>query len=297
MTTPTPVLRPRYQVPPPPVVPAKRFSLLSAAQVVDEGGTLWQEGVEYYSDACNLETGFVDGWCPPVPVDEHGNELEKAIESFSPVKVTADPFTITSGIACQSPVFAAIDQARRLLERGEDLQVERQFWRQQMCRTDVHLVGKDKVLGLDDLIALIESHAAAHYAGQLFIHVPVRALVYLKQYRTSDQYGPLWRTGYGSVIVPGAGYVGLGGPNTAGPGEPCKPEPPPGDDDPWFWVLATGQVQIRRSDTFAHEAFDTKKNRRGAIAERTYVISADCYAAAGKADPCGCTPTSSGGSS
>lgn len=275
MSTPPPY-RPRYQVaPPPPTV--RRYTLLSAAQVLDEPGDLWQEGVEYTTDSCNTKTGYVDGWCPD-------GDFDKDVDSYAPALVTADPFTITSGIVCQSPVFAALDKSRTVLALGEDIQVEQRFWAQQMARPDLRVLTKDKPMALDDAIGLIEQDAALRYAGQLYLHIPVKGLDWMRRQYIAAASSALWRTNYGSLVVPGSGYA-----DGTGPGGTPAP------DGTW-WVLATGQVQVRRSEVFAHEAFDYKVNKRGGMAERTYVITGDCYAAAALVAPCGCseTPTDGG---
>ncbi|MFC1418728.1 hypothetical protein [Streptacidiphilus cavernicola] len=283
MTTFTPYYRPRYQVPPPPLV-ARRYTLLSAAQIVPgEDGSLWEQGVEYWTTACDMATGFVDGWCAPKDESGEPTEWDKDIRSFDPQVVTGDPFTVNSGIACQSPVFNAVQAAEALLEQSEFLQVEQQFWLQQMARADLLDLGDGGVFGLDDALGVLEAEAAVRYAGQLFIHVPVHALAMLLRLRLAERAGTQFTTPSGSVLVPGAGYK-----DALGPGG----ERPPSTG---YWVLATGQVQIRRSPVFTNSAFDVKKNRQGAIAERTYVITADCFAAAIRVDPCKCTPTTSDG--
>ena len=284
MPTLTP-FRPRYQVvPPPPTV--RRHTLLSAAQIVPgEDGSLWEQGVEYWTTACDLETGYVDGWCAPADEDGTPGEWDKDIRSYSPVRVGADPFTIYSGIACSSPVFNAVQAAERILAQGEDCQVEQRFWHQQMSRQDLLDLGEGGLYGLDDAFELIEAEAATRYAGQLYLHVPIYALSRLLLLRLVDRVGPSFQTPYGSIVVPGCGYKDAKGP---------KGEDPPTTG---FWMLATGQVQVRRSEVFTNSAFDAKKNRQGAIAERTYVIIADCFAAAIKVDPCLCTPTSDDGPS
>lgn len=272
--------RPRYPVNPPLYTPYRRYGLLACAPIVPgEDGARWEQGVEYWSDSCDLTTGYVDGWCAP-----EGEEWDKEIHSFDPTRVIGDPFTVTSGLACNSPVFPAADRARELLARGEDLQAEAQFWRQQMARDDLTDLGTDgAVLALDDAIAVIEAEAARRYAGQLFIHVPVHAISRLLYYRLADTSGPCLRTAYGSAVIAGAGYTDRPGPDS---------EDPPANG---FWILATGQVQIRRSDVFTQPVFDPKKNRMAAIAERTYVITGDCFAAAVKSSPCACTPTADTG--
>lgn len=279
MTTPTGFV-PRTPVPPPVVTP-RRYTLLGAIpEVPGDGEGRWERGVEYYSLNCNLTTSYIDGWCPPIGDDGDVDDWDKPIDRFDPFPVRGAPFTVVSGVDCTSPVFPSQDEAEAALKRGEDVQVETRFWAQQMQRPDTAVVRPGDVLGLDDAIGYLEEEAAVRYAGQLFIHVPVRALVHLDRLRIVAPDRNVLRTRYGSIVIPAAGYrAGLG------------PEGAPPPDGGW-WLLATGQPVYRRSEVFSHEAFDVKTNRRGAVAERTYVITADCAALAVQAAPCSACPQS-----
>jgi hypothetical protein len=277
MSTPT-VFVPRTPVPAPTVAPPRYTLLGSIPQApVDREGH-WERGVEYYSNNCNRETGYVDGWCPPLDGEGNPTEWDKPVDVFNPTRVEGAPFTITSGVECQNPVFPSQAEAEAALARGEDLQVEQRFWAQQMARADLVTLQPGNVVGLDDAIGYLEEEAAIRYTGQIYIHVPLRAFVHLTTLQLVDTRDRVPRTPYGSVIVPAGGYRGQTGPGGAAP-------PATG-----WWLLATGQPVYRRTPVFAHEAFDPKTNRKGSIAERTYVLTADCLALAIQADPCGCTP-------
>lgn len=274
----TPVYIPRTPVAAPVVTP-RRYTLLGS--IPEERGDRdgrWERGVEYWSTNCNLRTGFVDGWCPPTGDDGQVEDWDKEVVRFDPKRVEGAPFTITSGMDCQSPVFPASEQAEAALARGENLQVEQRFWAQQMARTDIVELQPGKIAGLDDAIGYLEEEAGVRYSGQIFIHIPVRALTHMASLQILTVDRNVLRTPYGSIVIPAAGYKDQTGP--AG-----KPKPATG-----WWVLATGQPVYRRSPVFTHEAFDVKTNTRGAMAERTYVLTADCLAMAIQADPCGCTP-------
>ncbi|MEU0770642.1 hypothetical protein [Streptomyces albogriseolus] len=278
MTTPARYM-PRTQVAAPVVAP-RRYTLIgSIPEVPGDADGRWERGVEYWSEACNLKTGYVDGWCPPEDGAGDPTDWDIPIGPYEPVRVEAPPFTITSGIDCRSPVFPSQEKAEQALARGEDLQVERRFWAQQMDREDLVELQSGTTLALDQAIGVLEGEASQRYSGLIYLHLPVQALVFLREHALVERDGNLWRTAYGSVVVPGSGYVGGLGPAGA---------VPPADG---WWALATGQPVMRRSPVFAQEAFDHRTNRRGAIAERTYVISADCLALAVRTAPCGCTPT------
>ncbi|MFJ4960252.1 hypothetical protein [Streptomyces sp. NPDC088739] len=278
MTTPS-VFVPRTPVPPPPPAPP-RYTLLGAiSQGTTDREGHWQRGVEYYSTSCNRSTGYVDGWCPPVDDDGNPTDWDKPVEAFNPSRVEGVPFTITSGVECHSPVFAAQTEAEAALARGEDLQVEQRFWAHQMQRPDLVEIQPGVAVGLDEAIGYLEEEAAVRYTGQIYIHVPIRAVSLLGALRLVSPDRNVLRTTYGSVVVPGAGYK-----DQTGPGGKAKPAS-------GWWFLATGQPVYRRSEVFAHEAFEPRSNRRGSIAERTYVITGDCVALAIQAAPCVCTPT------
>lgn len=280
MTTPPTTFVPRTPVPAPVVTP-RRYTLLgSIPEAAGDADGRWERGVDYWSSNCNQRTGLVDGWCPPT--DEEGNpeDWDKPIDGYAPTRVEGVPFTVTSGVDCQSPVFQATTEAEAALARGEDLQVEQKFWATQMARPDLVELAPGTVLGIDDAIALLEEEAAVRYAGQIFIHVPVRALAHLASRDLVSPDRNVLRTAYGSIVIPAAGYK-----DGRGPADKAPPA------NGW-WVLATGQPVYRRSEVFAHEAFDVKANRRGAIAERTYVFTADCLALALQSGRCrGCDTT------
>ncbi|MFJ9719877.1 hypothetical protein ACIRPQ_28795 [Streptomyces sp. NPDC101213] len=267
MTTPAPYV-PRHQVAAPVVAP-RRYTLIgSIPEVPGDPDGRWERGIEYWSDACNLKTGYVDGWCPPDNPDGTPGDWDKPIDPYDPARVEAAPFTITSGIDCRSPVFPSQEAAEAALARGEDLMVEQRFWAQQMARDDLTVLQPGTTVALADAIAALEAEGALHYQGLIYLHVPVQVLTHLRARQLIERDGNLWRTTYGSVVVPGSGYIGRNG--------PAEQAPPAGG----WWLLATGQPVMRRTPVFAHEAFDYSTNRRGAIAERTYVISADCLALA-----------------
>ncbi|MFI7278520.1 hypothetical protein [Streptomyces sp. NPDC049879] len=278
MTTPPTVFVPRTPVQAPVVTP-RRYTLLgSIPEAPGDADGRWERGVDYWSSNCNLRTGYVDGWCPPTNEAGEVEDWDKEVQRFDPTRVEGAPFTITSGVDCQSPVFPAPAEAEAALARGEDLQVEQRFWAMQMAREDLVELHPGDVVGLDDAIGYLEEEAAVRYAGQVFIHVPIRALVHLAQLQIVTVDRNVLRTPYGSIVIPAAGYKDQTGP--AGAAAPAN----------GWWLLATGQPVYRRSEVFSHEAFDVKTNRRGAIAERTYVITADCLAMAIQAAPCPCTP-------
>lgn len=241
---------PRFEVSAPPVA-ARPFGLFSVAA---EGATLedsgvFERGAAYWSTACDLTTGSLDGWCP---------SGEKEMEPFAPVRVEGSPFVITSGVFCYAPTFDAETAARAQLARGEQYRAENIFWEQQTTRLDLAELGQQSTAAC--ALGVLEAHAARHYGGSPVLHVPVRYMPVLVAARLVQRDGDRMVTPWGTRVVVGAGYPG-------------------GSDATELTLLITGELGMWRSDVIANADFDVRTNERMAIAERLYVLTADCLAA------------------
>lgn len=241
---------PRFEVAAPPVTP-RPFGLLSLAA---EGATpgdpgVFERGVTYWSTACDLTTGSLEGWCP---------SGEKEMEPYSPVRVDGAPFIVTSGVFCYAPTFDAEDAARAQLARGEQYRTENHFWFQQTTRPDLVDLGGQPSAAC--ALGVLEAHAAGHYGGAPVLHVPVRLMPTLVAEQLVVRSGDLMLTPWGTRVVVGAGYPG-------------------GPDAVEVDLLITGEVGLWRTEVIANADFDPRTNQRLAIAERLYVLTADCLAA------------------
>lgn len=241
---------PRFEVSAPPVAP-RPFGLLSVAAegATPEASGVFERGVTYWSTACDLTTGSLDGWCP---------SGEKDVDPYAPVRVEGSPFVITSGVFCYAPTFDAESAARAQLGRGEQYRAEAIFWEQQATRLDVVELGKQPEAAC--ALGVLEAHAAGHYGGSPVLHVPVRYMPVLVAARLVERDGDRMVTPWGTRVVVGAGY----------PGAP---------DDAELTLLITGELGMWRSDVVTNADFDVRTNERLAIAERLYVLTADCLAA------------------
>jgi hypothetical protein len=250
MSTPPEVLR--YPVAPPPTTP-RPFGLLSVATDGEgspaAGPAPWERGVDYYSPNCNNTTGSLEGFCP-VP-----DETEKELTPFDPVRVEGAPFTVTSGTICLAPNFDAEGEARAQLARGEEYRVEDVFFNAQLARPDVEDLGV--ATDVSYAVGALEAYAAEHYGAQPVLHVPTVILPSMFRDNLVVRDGNRIVTGWGTPVVVGAGY----------------PQSVPAT------LLITGQVTLWRSEVFVNSDFNVRKNERLAIAERTYVVTADCLAA------------------
>lgn len=243
---------PRYEVSAPPVAP-RPFGLLSVA--VEGAGSPaagpspWERGVDYYSPLCDSRTGSLEGFCP------ESDETEKELTPFAPVRVEGGPFTVTSGTICTAPTFDAENEAEAQLNRGEAFRVEDRFFRHKADSTEMVDLGEapDVVCA----IGALEAYAARHYGGRPILHVPVILMPMLFRDQLARVDGDRLVTQWGTPIAVGAGYP--------------QDTPTP--------ILITGVVTMWRTEVFVNSDFNVRRNQRLAIAERTYVLTADCLAA------------------
>lgn len=263
MSTPVPG---RVEVDAPPIEPYT-YGLLSVAQVVTSDGRWQMGGVEYETDAC-AQGGRVEGSCP-VPVAGGGTSHDKPLAEGLTWVEGGGPFTVYTRAECNPVGFAAAqDRALRRLRIIEAREVERAFSLQLAGETPRLPLGSTAVPLLTALGAL-EHDAALHYAGQPTLHAPRWTQPHFTTAQLVSQQGPVLRTELESRIAFGGGYYD-------NPAAPADPAPAAGQ----FWLYVTGTVVARRSQPFAHEAFEPPTNSLVAIAERTYALDHDCYVAA-----------------
>jgi len=265
MSTPTPFMGARTEVDPPPVEPYT-YGLLTAAQVVTGEGRWQVGGVHYPTHAC-AQGGHVVGSCP-VPDGAGGTSHDKPVVGGPEWVEGSAPFTVYARVECNAVGFdqaSAAAQAR--LRNVEPREVERFFSAQVLGRLpEVWEPAGDMPMGLLAGLGLLEQDAALRYAGQPVLHAPRWTQPWW--HKLVEQQGPLLRTELESPVVFGGGYYD-------DPADPAAHDPA----GRRFWLYATGTVRAFRTQPFVHEAFDPPTNRRLAVAERTYALDHDCYAA------------------
>lgn len=254
----------RFTVAPPAAQP-RPFGLLSVAgrgQAPPAGS--FERGIDYWSPNCNNTTGSLDGYCPTAG--------EKEFTPFAPVKVSGLPRPVYSGGVCVQPGFDAEAEAVAQLDRGEQYRLESVFWADQLARAD--LVELSTPEAGDTLLACalgaLEEWAAGHYAGRPVLHVPLRLIPIMSQLRLLERTADGLETPWGTPVSAGAGY-----------GDPAATTPPAE-----LSVLITGQVTLWQSDVIANRDFEPRTNEHIGLAERVYVVTADCLAAAIKVPIC-----------
>lgn len=252
MTTPVDYVV-RHQVVAPPATP-RLYGLLTVA-VEGEGSGAdapapWERGVEYYSPLCDMETGSLEGWCPTG---------DKVVTPWQPVRVEGVPITVTSGSVCVAPTFDAELAALEQLERGEGYRVEQEWWDHTVTQAPMVAPGP---MPLECAIGRLEGAAAQVYGGQPVLHVPRHLIPQLFRLGLAQQApgGTQLATPWGTPIAAGAGYA---------------LDQVDAEDS---LILLTGQVTVWRTVPIVNGHFEARSNERMAIAERTYVITADCLA-------------------
>lgn len=185
---------------------------------------------------------------------------------------TPGPFTVYARSECNAVGFedpAAL--ARRRVAMIENREVEHAFSRYVLGAVGARLPLGSTGVGIKQALGALEADAGLYYGGAPVLHAPRWANPYFrdrKLLQPNKDTRPVLRTGLESKVAFGAGYYD----------NPFDPATPPTDGQ--FWLVATGTVRAWRSEVFVNETFTEATNLRAAIAERTYLLDADCYRAA-----------------
>lgn len=183
------------------------------------------------------------------------------------------PFTIYARSECNAVGFTdPQDTARARVALIENREVEHAFSRLVLGAVGARLPLAGTAVGIKQALGALEADAGLYYGGAPVLHAPRWTNGYFEDRRLlqpSKDTGQVRRTRLASRIAFGAGYFD-------NPFAPAVPTDPAGS----FWLVATGTVRAWRSEVFVNETFTTATNLRAAIAERTYLLDADCYRAA-----------------
>lgn len=179
------------------------------------------------------------------------------------------PFSVYKTVECQSLVDDDTAWARNAFALGEAHGVESAFMQAVLAQpTTAQPVGPT-ALSLVNGIATLEGYAADVYGAVPTIHVPrsvaTRALA-KDVFDAGLDY--TLTTKQGALVANGGGYSLNLGPA----GEPA------GAGQAWIYV--TGQVTLTRGPVAVHRVLDHTNNNQVTLAERTYVPTVDCFAAA-----------------
>ncbi|MFJ2774655.1 hypothetical protein [Streptomyces sp. NPDC087300] len=261
------MVTPQHHIPAPPGKPWPR-GLFSAAALLDD----LREGADgtWVTDAC--ATGAVLPYCGagrPAP----------GPKSFDMSNwLTATPFVVQAGFNCNAVgVYDAREHAERALAAIEQRLVEQTIWRGLGGAASL-AEGADDVSGevpvaLVDAIAALEGELAARTGHVGVIHAPAKlgAMLTSQQIAAVGADGVL-RTALGTAVVLGAGYDGFA---------PDGSAPVDGDGNTGVVLYATGPVAVHRQaapivNGGDPDGFHTRLNTIQGLAERGYMVAADC---------------------
>lgn len=114
-------------------------------------------------------------------------------------------------------------------------------------------------------VAMLEGHAGQVYSGLPTLHLP--RVIASQVVNPESTVGDLFYSNIGSKLVNGTGYTPSTGPTGAAPA----------DGETWSWV--TGEVLVEKGELRVHDAVDAVNNENFILAERSYRVSVDCFAA------------------
>jgi hypothetical protein len=218
------------------------------------------------------------------------------IPGLPATRVIATPFLVYGLETCLLGLTMdeTIERARLRLAANEDLTVEYNFWTGEIGNTPNLAGSTPEILGgsavipvdLTTGLSLLEEWLGLHTRFIGFIHVNRAAAAVAAESTLATRAGNRLETSLGNVWVFGSGY-----PRTGPEGQPA----PTGRQ---FWMFATRQPTIRRTEIFVPAelgdgaALNYRKNNAFVLAERVYVVDFPCETAAVKVDLslCRCEP-------
>lgn len=270
-------MSPSVEVAPPEFTPY-RYGLLSAAQRVEGGGRWELGGVNYTTAGCPNET---EEWVTRCPVDPPPSEPppEKTLPTGLN-QVEGKPFMLYDGAACYPHTGRTEEELIQLaidnLIAGEQERLEAKFWEQ--IRQQATIVPPPGGTSADAwtnyclAVGTLDDLLAKTYGGIGVLHSPRFMIASATQKRLTRRDGGRLLDPADNPWAFGAGYT------LNGPPIPGNDDNPAGDGN--VWLIATGPVVLRRSDIQTHATFGIRDNERRALAERNYVLTADCPALA-----------------
>lgn len=195
-------------------------------------------------------------------------------------------FSVYGGVACKS---IGLDQARmkaevaKAFEMGEHVGIEQALMEQRFVANIDTVPDPDVTIweAPEDITpasgavspkvgaGLLEGHAASSYVGAPTLHMPRSVASILIGESHLEFSGSTLRTKLGSKVAAGGGYdVDNSGP-TGAPAAAGE-----------RWLYATGEVLVNKSELIHKDVFDQVNNDVVVMAERSYLVTVDCYTAA-----------------
>ncbi|QOC56022.1 hypothetical protein SEA_CLOWN_24 [Gordonia phage Clown] len=248
----------------PPAQDVSRFGLLSIASMPTDGGDRAVfNGIEYElpptPEAVSDPAACIGVSDTPLDWDTAGMRGKPTGES-DPIRAWAGFECATVGLTEQE----VSDFARTKLAAAEGVFLEDQLWSHTspaLMSDDTVLIGQYGGLSLRAAIGYLERSLHKDYAGVGAIHIPRELAAYADELGIVHQSGSKLTTMLGTPISFGA-Y-----PNTDVDGVAAA--------DGTFWIAASGDVSIRRSEVRVTARVDHRHNNWHGIAERTFVVAFD----------------------
>ena len=252
-----------------PTLNPARYGLLSAAEMVTETDPHWVNGVEYHHNpipgAATSSTACVNAPAAQRVLPE-GMPTDQAL-----------PIPVWAGFQCKHPGLTAAEieaYARTKLAASEQAFLERTLWADAdtpLMDPTIATPAGTTALSIVGGLGALEEWLWESYGGTGVLHIPRRFAPHLFAAHQLDISGQKVTTKLGTTVSFGA-YPGS---------DPAGADPAAGTS----WVVATGQVQIRRSPVAVHTAngsayFNYTTNGVIGLAERTYVVNWDGVRAA-----------------
>lgn len=177
------------------------------------------------------------------------------------------PFIVYESAACGvgfSEAEARTHATERLL-RHEQYWVEQRFAATVLNTADTTELNGGTALPLAQALGLLEQELADRYGGVGVLHARRNVAAVLAAYgKNLERDGDKLLSILDNVWSFGAGYPHV---DPGGGTAPTASQ---------AWIYATGPVDIRRSEPQIRTDFSSTRNIRMALAERAYVITADC---------------------
>lgn len=248
-----------------PSVQSPLFTLLDSVDLITGADPHSGLGVQYESEFCGPARVTNPACAPVLPkTADDGVEL-----------VMGEPIPVYHIHQCRAvgDWDRSEQRALRALDLGASRAVMEGFQDAILADPDLADLTAGIAVSLVDGLAMLEQYAAENYGGVPVIFMSradaLRLIALQAVYRVGDHL----ETGLGSLVVADGGYDPSQGPTAPAAGE--------------GYLLATGQVTVRVGATttsgpqLAHpELVSEYNNEFVALAERTYVPTYECFAAA-----------------
>lgn len=159
-------------------------------------------------------------------------------------------------------------RAERAIELGASRALEEGFG-DVLGGEAVDITPSGTATGVVEALALLEQYGGANYGGQRYIHADNAVVTLLISQNLVREVGGHLETFLGSIVVSGPGYAASTGPSAPAAGA--------------RWMYATGLVNIWAEKIKVTETIlnsDPYDNEYNVLAERVYVPTYECFAAA-----------------